>query len=204
VLQILGATGLVGAAGFAGAKQGDGDADDTEGDGSETIIERVPALDIPVIDAYYESDVVWFIHTDVSDEEMADRLTEMIDYPTYHTPSLADVVNLDAAASIYVFTNGVDRSDAKPWGGGPFGYQIDVMDTVPDDEGYTSIRNPKMVTWNNDATPEILTSVEEIHQAEDDGRLQVKKTDVAVTAPIVSWPGSPDSPHMGRTSSQSQ
>lgn len=204
VLQFLGATGLIGATGHAGATQ-EGDegttkVNETEDSDSQHMFERVPAIDLPVIDAYYEGDVVWFLHTDVSAEDMADRLTEMIDYPTNHTPALADAINLDAAAPIYVFTNGVDRSNAEPWGGGPFGYQIDVLDTVPDDEGYTSVRNPKMVKWNDDADPEILTSVDEIQCAKDDGRLQVMKTDVAVTAPVVSWPDGPDAPHMSRRS----
>lgn len=206
VLQFLGATGLIGTTGYAGAKQGGDDESTNDGgsqdDNSRHTFERVPAIDLPVIDAYYENDVVWFIHTDVSAEDMADRLTEMIDYPTYHTPALADTVDLDAAAPIYVFTNGVDRSNAEPWGGGPFGHQIDVLDTVPGDEGYTSVRNPKMVKWNDDAEPEILTSVEEIRCAENDGRVRVMETDVAVTAPVVSWPGGPDPPHMSRRSTQ--
>lgn len=206
VLQFLGAAGLLGATGYAGATQ-DGDEDntkasETKNNDSSLTFERVPAIDLPVIDAYYEGDVVWFIHTDVSAEDMADRLREMIDYPTYHTPALADAVDLDAAAPIYVFTNGVDRSDAEPWGGGPFGYQIDVLDTVPGDEGYTPVRNPKMVTWNDDADPEILTSVDEIQCAEDNCRLRVMETDVAVTAPVVNWPGGPDAPHMSRRSTQ--
>lgn len=206
VLRILGAAGLVGTTGSATAEQGeDGErqqATDTGDTSSERAFERIPAIDLPVIDAYYEGDVVWFIHTDVSDEGMADKLSEMIDYPTYHTPALADAVDLDGAASIYVFTNGVDRSDAEPWGGGPFGYQIDVLDTVPNDDGYTSVRNPTMVRWNDDADPEILRSVDEIRCAEDDGRLRVMESDVAVTASVVSWPGGPDHPHMGRGSTR--
>lgn len=207
VLQLLGATGIIGTAGYVGAKQGEDDeskqANGTRENDSEYPFERIPAIDLPVIDAYYEGDVVWFLHTDVSDEEMADRLSEMVNYPTYHTPALADVIDLDAAAPIYVFTNGINRSDAEPWGGGPFGYQIDVLDTIPGDGGYTSVRNPRMVTWNDDADPEILTSVDEIRRVEDEGRLQVKETDVAVTAPVVSWPGGPDFPHMSRRSTQS-
>lgn len=206
LIQILGASGLLGTVGYASANREQDDqeqaANEPHGSESETLFERIPAVDIPVIDAYYEGDVVWFVHTDVSDEEMATRLTEMIDYPTHHTPALAEAVNLDAAAPIYVFTNGVDRSDAEPWGGGPFGFQIDVVDTVPGDEGYTSIRNPKMVTWNDDADPEILASVDQIQQAQDDGRLTIQETDVAVTAPIVSWSDGPDDPHTSRRSTR--
>ncbi len=38
-----------------------------------------PYETVPVIDAYYEGGKVWFIHTDVSDEQMARRLTQMVE-----------------------------------------------------------------------------------------------------------------------------
>lgn len=94
-----------------------------------------------------------------------------------------------AAGAIYVFKNGVDRSDAQPWGGGPFGYQIDILDSVPDDQAYTPLRNPHIVTWTEDADPRVLTSVEELMTACSSGKLEITTTDVVVTAPIVSWPG---------------
>ena len=37
-----------------------------------------PYETLPVIDAYYEGKTLWFIHTDVSDEQMAQRLTQMV------------------------------------------------------------------------------------------------------------------------------
>lgn len=167
--------------------------------GDQQMFRRIPAIDLPVIDAYHDCETVWFIHTSVSNKEMADRLTEMINYPTFHAPKLADIAEIDALADIYVFENGVDRSDAEPWGGGPFGYQIDILDSVPGEEGYTSLRHANTVSWEQEAEPEILRSIKELMTAKEAGRLTIKPTDVVVTAPVVSWPDDPfgEPLHMG-------
>jgi len=144
---------------------------------------------IPMIDAYHEGEKVWFIHTDVTSPEMATRLTRMVGYPSYHVPANAEMVNASELSKIYVFTNGVNRSDAEPWGGGPFHYQIDILDTVPGDEGYTSWKNPQLVTWNENATPRVLRSIEDIEEAQRNGELTIKPTDVVVNAPVVRFPG---------------
>lgn len=147
-------------------------------------IAQNPYVRIPVIDAYHEGRKVWFIHTEVSDVNMAKRLTEMVGYATVHSPKLGKV-SPQAAGKIYVFKNGVRRKDAAPWGGGPFHYQIDVLDSVPGDNGYTPLRNPHMVSWKEGASPRVLRSEEEILAAERAGELTIQQTEVIVNAPIV-------------------
>lgn len=141
----------------------------------------------PIIDAYYEGEKLWFIHTDVSDEPMARRLTMMVGYNTIHSPRLGEIP-LDKVGKFYAFTNGVSQEDVGPWGGGPFGYQIDIFESVPGDEAYTPLRNPHLVTWNETATPKILTSVAELLEAERNGELTIRPTNVIVSAPVVRWP----------------
>lgn len=119
---------------------------------------------------------------------MAKRLEEMIDYTVLHVPTLDDIADADDLANIYVFKNGVDRSGVEPWGGGPFGYQIDILDSVPGDAAYTPLRNPHVVRWHEDADPEILRSVDGLMEAKRDGRLSIRRTDVIVNAPVVKWP----------------
>jgi len=145
---------------------------------------------IPIIDAYYNGEKIWFIHTDVSDSGMADRLTMMVGYRTLHVPKNAEAIDASKLAKLYVFTNGIDQSGAEPWGGGPFNYQIDIFDSVPGDEGYTSVRNPQMVTWNAGAKARILTSVDEVLVAEEAGELMVMRSPVVVNVPVVRWSGS--------------
>lgn len=157
-------------------------------EGSVAISESHPYERIPVIDAYYEGDKAWFIHTDVSVAPMAERLSNMVGYRTMHVPGLADVPE-GVAGAIYVFQNGIDRSGTEPWGGGPFHYQIDVLGSVPGDENYSPLRIPHMVTWDESATPRVLRSVREIREAEAAGELTVERTGVVVNAPVVKWPG---------------
>ncbi len=142
---------------------------------------------LPVIDAYYEGKKLWFIHTDVSDEQMAQRLTMMVGYRTIYSPRLADVP-AEKVGKFYVFTNGVSQRGVKPWGGGPLGYQIDIFESVPGDEDYTPLRNPHLVTWKESATPRILTSLAELLEAEENGELSISPTNVIVNAPVVRWP----------------
>jgi hypothetical protein len=144
---------------------------------------------IPIIDAYHEGEKIWFIHTDVTDPKMAERLTMMVDYKTLHVPKNAEAVDINKIAKLYVFTNGIDQSNVKPWGGGPFNYQIDIFDSVPGDEGYTSVRNPHLVTWNEDSTPRILKTEKELLEAEANGELVIKGTPVVVNVPVVRWSG---------------
>jgi len=152
-----------------------------------------PQLSMPVINAYYNGQEIWFMHTEVSDAQMAQRLSSMVDgnnmmgkMATMHVPRLADIPK-EAVGKLYVFTNGVKQRGVKPWGGGPFGYQVDVFDSLPGQKEYSSLRNPYIVTWNENATPQVLKSADEILTAERNGELTITQSDVIVNAPIVQW-----------------
>lgn len=143
---------------------------------------------IPVVNAFYEGKEIWFIHTDVTDAQLAERLTKMVNYRTLYAPKNAEAVDLDKLAKFYVFTNGVDHAGQEPWGGGPYGYQIDVFDSIPGDDGYTSWRTPLLVTWNENARPRILKSVDEVKKAEKAGDVTIEETGLIVNVPVVRWP----------------
>jgi len=154
------------------------------------VSEEYPYALLPVIDAWYEGEKVWFIHTEVSQEKMAARLTRMIDYPTVHAERLGRVDTANATA-IYVFQNGVDRRDAEPWGGGPFHYQIDVLAAVPGGADYTPLHNPHLVSWRDTTAARVLKSEAEVLEAERNGEVTIERTPVIVNAPVVRWPGGP-------------
>lgn len=152
-----------------------------------------PQLPMPVINAYYNGQEIWFIHTEVSDAQMAERLSNMVGgsnmmgtMATMHVPRLSEA-RKETTGKLYVFTNGVTQKGVKPWGGGPFGYQIDVFDSIPGQSMYTPIRNPYIVTWNESATSRILKSVDEILAAEVNNEITITQSDVIVNAPIVQW-----------------
>ena len=141
-------------------------------------------ITIPMIDGYYNGERVFFVHTEVSDKPMAEMMSWMINFPTLHISELKNIPS-EEMAKVYVFTNGI--SGSGPYGGGPFMFQIDVFDSIPDQDGYSQFRVPHLVTWNDDSTPRVLTSVEEILEAELNGELTIQKTDNVVNAPMIVW-----------------
>jgi len=141
-------------------------------------------ITIPMIDGYYNGEKVFFVHTEVSDKTMAEMMSMMINFPTFHVSELTNIPS-EEMAKVYVFTNGI--SGSGPYGGGPFMYQIDVFDSVPNQMGYSQFRIPHLVTWSDNSTPRILTSVDEILEAESNGELTIQKTDNVVNAPLVVW-----------------
>jgi len=141
-------------------------------------------MTMPMIDGYYNGEKVFFVHTEVSDKNMAEMMSMMINFPTLHVSDLTNIPQSEMS-KVYVFTNGIPGSE--PYGGGPFMFQIDVFDSVPGQMGYSQFRVPHLVTWNDDSTPRILTSETEILEAESNGELTIQKTGNVVNAPMMVW-----------------
>jgi len=141
-------------------------------------------ITMPMIDGYYNGEKVFFVHTEVSDKNMAEMMSMMINFPTLHISDLTNIPQSEMS-KVYVFTNGIPGSE--PYGGGPFMFQIDVFDSVPGQMGYSQFRVPHLVTWNDDSTPRILTSETEILEAESNGELTIQKTENVVNAPMMVW-----------------
>lgn len=107
-------------------------------------------------------------------------LTRMMRPKVLTVPSPAKVPR-SLLADVYVFTNGVK-------GGGPFGFQVDVFDSVPGDARYTPLWSVVLVTWKEGAKPRLLGSVQKIQTAVRNGET-VKRPGVVVNMPILTWPG---------------
>jgi len=141
-------------------------------------------ITMPMIDGYYKGEKVYFVHTEVSDNDMANMMSTMINFPTLHVSELNNIPQ-EEMAKVYVFTNGIAGSG--PYGGGPFMFQIDIFDAVPGQEGYSQFRIPHLVTWSENSTPRLLISVEDLLEAETNGEISIKKTDLVVNAPMIVW-----------------
>lgn len=157
-------------------------------DDSVNVMEKIRfnpnvPITIPLVDGYYDGKRVYFIHTEVSDPQMAGMMTSMVNFPTLYVPALKDIS--EKTAKVYVFTNGVPGME--PYGGGPFMFQIDIFDSIPGKDDYSQFRIPHLVTWNKDAEPRILSSEKELLEAEAKGELTIQVTDKIVNAPIVVW-----------------
>lgn len=140
----------------------------------------------PLVGGLYEGGEVKFIHTETSDPDVTTMLTEMMGGPqVFLVPALTDLPS-SALATLYVFTNGLSEGLD---GYGPFGFQRDIFDSVPGDEGYSPLRNVLLVEWAADATPRELLSVAELKEAEANGEVTITEPGIVVNFPMMVWPG---------------
>lgn len=143
--------------------------------------EKMPTALLPAGKAWAEGKEIYFVHTEVSNPDVAKLLTDMMSSPVITVPSLANVP-ADALAQVYVFDNGLK-------GMGPFGFQADVFDNPPGAAGYTPLRNVNVVTWADPARARELKSVAEITTARDAGEVTIAQPGVVVNMPFVVWEG---------------
>lgn len=136
---------------------------------------------IPPVKAYYDGEEVLFIHTETSDADTAELLTGMMGSPVLVVPQLA-IVPEEALAKVYVFTNG-------PHGDGPLGFQPDIFDAAPGDEGYSPLRRLYLVTWSDERAARELTSLSDLEEAERAGEVNLERRDVVINEPFLTWPG---------------
>lgn len=136
---------------------------------------------VPAGMAYAEGEEIRFIHTEVSDPEVAKLLTDMMDSPVLVVPSLAQVPQ-EALANVYVLTNG-------PAGMGPLGFAPDVFDNPPGSEGYTPLRALNLVTWTDEGKARELRSAAEVLAAEQAGEVTIEQPGVVINMPFITWPG---------------
>lgn len=142
----------------------------------------MPATDpTPPVKGLYKGKDVLFIHTEASDKQVAGMLTRMMGPKVLVVPSLAKISEA-LLANVYVFTNGVK-------GDGPFGFQVDVFDSVPGEPRYTPLRAITLVTWKDGARSKLLQSVEEIQATVRTGDVSLKRPRIVVNMPMIAWPG---------------
>jgi hypothetical protein len=141
----------------------------------------MPTAALPAGMAYAEGKEIYFVHTEVSDAEIASLLTDMMSSPVLLVPALADVPD-SALADVYVFENGLE-------GKGPLGFQADVFDNPPGSPGYSPLRRLNVVTWTDPARSRLLTSVADLQAAEQAGELSIAQPGVVINMPFVVWDG---------------
>lgn len=136
---------------------------------------------MPAGAAYAEGREIYFMHTEASDADVAQLLTEMMDSPVLHVPSLAEVPD-SALANVYVFTNGIK-------GMGPLGFAEDVFDNPPGTPGYTPLRRLVLVTWADPAASRQLKSAADVLDAAATGAVTLETPGVVINMPFVVWDG---------------
>ncbi len=136
---------------------------------------------IPPVKGYAEGQEIRFIHPEASDPDIASMLTDMMGSPVLVVPELAEVPE-EALSKVYVFANGVK-------GDGPLGFQPDVFDSAPGDEGYSPLRSLYLVTWKDEGRARELRSLSEMQEAEEKGAVEIEGQEVVINEPFLTWPG---------------
>jgi hypothetical protein len=136
---------------------------------------------VPVGRAYAEGKEIYFTHTEASDSEIAQMLTDMMDSPVFYVPSLAQVPD-SALANVYAFSNGLE-------GMGPLGFQPDVFDNPPGSDGYTPLRRLNVVNWVEPENATELKSAEAVLAAEQAGAVTIEQPGIVINMPFIVWDG---------------
>jgi hypothetical protein len=140
-----------------------------------------PKAELPAGKAYADGKEIYFIHTEVSDADLATLLTKMMNSPVLEVPALANVPE-SALANVYVFENGLK-------GMGPLGFQADVFDNPPGSEGYSPLRRLNIVTWKDFSKAREFKSAADIFAAENSGEVAISQPGVVINMPFVVWEG---------------
>ena len=143
--------------------------------------EEMPTALLPAGKAFADGKEIYFIHTEASDPDIANLLTDMMSSPVLYVPALAQTPD-EILANVYVFDNG-------PEGMGPLGFQDDVFDNPPGTEGYSPLRRLNVVSWIDPAKARMLTSVAEIRAAQEAGEVRIAQPGVVINMPFVVWDG---------------
>lgn len=136
---------------------------------------------VPAGKAYAEGKEIFFTHTEASDPDIAEKLTNMMKSPVIFVASLAQVPT-EALANVYVFENGIT-------GKGPLGFQSDVFNNPPSTDGYTPLRQIILVKWADGVKALELKSETEILSAKENGELTTQESGVVVNMPFLVWDG---------------
>lgn len=162
-----------------------GAADGDVAAGGMAGMEAATDVRLPPVEGFHDNETVFFVHPEASDPYVAGLLTGMMGgSPVLVVPELADTPRR-LVADVFVFRDGVRPDGAR----GPFGFQPDVFDSVPGEDGYRPLRHVMLVSWTEGTDPQVLRSVTDIEAAEDAGRVTVEDSGVVVNMPMLVWPG---------------
>jgi len=141
----------------------------------------VPAT-IPMHSGLYGGNQTHYIITDASDESLATEISEEQGWNVEVAPPLSEAPE-SVLGQIYFFANGVN-------GDGLYGFQDEVFSSTPGQDGeYSALREAVNVSWKLGQNSDTLHSVDDIEQAEKNGRIEIDRTGIVLNAPQIAWPG---------------
>lgn len=137
-------------------------------------------VQIPMHKGIFNSNSTFYIITDSSDKDLAEKITEKQGWKVELAPPLSNTPET-ALQKIFVFTNGVA-------GDGIYGYQPNVFSSTPSQLEYSPLSSVVEVEWKKGQNKTIFESAEEILKAKEGGRINFKETGIVINTPQIIWP----------------
>jgi hypothetical protein len=135
-------------------------------------------IEIPVSKGFVDGKIAYFISTDASNNQVISSVSNTTGFSVNYAPELANT-SKSSTQQGYVFINGVK-------GEGPFGTQLSVASAIPGEEGYSPLFEINYVKWNSNSTNNrVLTSVDEILDAQNRGEVNITKSNIIINSPAV-------------------
>ena len=136
--------------------------------------------EIPLHQGYYNGEYVYYIITDASEQSHVDTISENQGWSVTYAPLLANAPE-DALSKTYMFVNGVE-------GDGVHGFQSEVFTSTPDQDDYSPLKSHVHVIWNDNMTPTVLKSEDDIDAAAAQNKVTLIPLDVVINMPFIMWP----------------
>ena len=143
---------------------------------NSTKLSNVEA-NIPLIKAFFNGNLSFFIVTDASDNGTAALITNRTGFNVNFAPILRQVPE-SSVGQIYTFTNGIA-------GDGVYGFQLEVADVQTGDGIYSPLLKWFLVEWNKGVIARELKSVHSIQTAEMNGELTINRDNITINSPII-------------------
>ncbi len=135
---------------------------------------------IPMHEALYNGNLIYYIITDSSNNADASQLSGNQNWKVQSAPLLTQV-SQKVLNKMYVFTNGITGNGTK-------GFQNEVFSSTPEDNQYVPLSLVVHARWNIGYTPKILGSEKEILDANMTGKLVITNTNTVLNTPQIVWP----------------
>jgi hypothetical protein len=134
-------------------------------------------ISFPVVEGWAHGKPIKYLLEEVSDPAVAKLLKDKSGFDVQTVPALANVPS-KALANLYLFMNGVA-------GPNPFGFQRNVIDSVPGEAGYSPLWLHTFVKWKNPAKARELKSEEQIKAAARAGEVTLERSKLVVNCPVL-------------------
>ncbi|QUC64652.1 hypothetical protein NsoK4_09605 [Nitrosopumilus sp. K4] len=141
---------------------------------------NVPAT-IPMHKGLYNTEPVFYVITDSSDKEYAEKLSKLQEWKVETAPPLSKTPD-EALQKIFVFKNGVQ-------GDGIYGFQEELFTSTPNQEyEYSALNSVVEVTWKKGQNMIPFESVDDVIEAHESGRIEFNETGIVLNTPQIVWP----------------